>query len=162
MTVMTIEKDIGTHTMTITAEFDADIDRTWQLWADPRQLERWWGPPFYPATFVDHDLSVGSIVTYYMTGPEGDQPHGWWRITAVDPPNSLEIEDGFADEHGVANPDMPVTHMNVALTRRDGGGTRVAIRSTFASQEAMQQLIAMGMEEGLREAMGQMDAIVAQ
>ena len=46
-------------TMTITAEFDAPIERVWQLWADPRQLERWWGPPTYPATVVDHDLSPG-------------------------------------------------------------------------------------------------------
>ena len=36
-------------------------------------------------------------VTYFMTGPEGDKHHGWWRITAVDAPKSLEFIDGFAD-----------------------------------------------------------------
>src|SRR5918995_434428 len=52
------------------------VRRAWQLWADPRQLERWWGPPGYPATFVDHDLTVGSRATYYMTSPEGEKHSG--------------------------------------------------------------------------------------
>ena len=74
MTVTAVRKDPETLTMTLEAEFDASPDRVWQLWADPRQLERWWGPPTYPATFTKHDLAPGSRVEYHMTGPEGDQP----------------------------------------------------------------------------------------
>jgi uncharacterized protein YndB with AHSA1/START domain len=80
MTVTAIRKDPRALTMTIDAEFDASPERVWQLWADPRQLERWWGPPTYPATFTRHDLAPGSRVEYHMTGPEGDQPHGYWDI----------------------------------------------------------------------------------
>ena len=76
MTVIGIEKDLDALTMTVNAEFDAAVERTWQLWSDPRQLERWWGPPTYPATVVDHDLAPGALVTYFMTGPEGAQFHG--------------------------------------------------------------------------------------
>jgi uncharacterized protein YndB with AHSA1/START domain len=72
----------------------------WQLWADPRQLERWWGPPTYPATFTRHDLAPGSRVEYHMTGPEGDQPHGHWDILEADPPRSLVFRDGFANDDG--------------------------------------------------------------
>src|SRR5581483_7050295 len=140
MSVTDITKDPVALTMTVTAEYDAPVERAWQLWADPRLLERWWGPPTYPATFVDHDLSPGGHVGYYMTGPAGDKPHGWWRITAVDAPRRLEFEDGFAD--------------------RSGGGTRMVIVTTFPSAEAMEQLIAMGMEEGLSGAMGQIDALL--
>jgi dihydrofolate reductase len=43
MTVTTVRKDPQRLTMTIEAEFDAAPERVWQLWADPRQLERWWG-----------------------------------------------------------------------------------------------------------------------
>ena len=42
MTVTSIEKDLDALTMTVNAEFDAAVERTWQLWSDPRQLERWW------------------------------------------------------------------------------------------------------------------------
>ena len=95
-----------------------------------------------------------------MTGPEGDKPHGWWRVLAVDAPHSFEVEDGFADDTGAPNPDLPVTTMRVVLAEEDGV-TRVVITSTFPSIEAMEQLISMGVDEGLREAMGQMDAILA-
>jgi uncharacterized protein YndB with AHSA1/START domain len=160
MTVKDVKKDAATLTMVVTAEFNAPIERVWQLWADPRQLERWWGPPTYPATFVDHNLVPGGTATYFMTGPEGDKPHGWWRVLAVDAPHSFEVEDGFADDTGAPNPDLPVTTMRVVLAEEDGV-TRVVITSTFPSIEAMEQLISMGVDEGLREAMGQMDAILA-
>lgn len=161
MTVTDIQKDVEACSLTVTAEFDVAVARAWELWADPRQLERWWGPPTYPATVVDHDLTPGGRVTYFMTGPEGDRHHGWWRVRAVDAPNGFEIEDGFADEHFVPNPELPVTIMRMALEARDGGGTRMTIHSTYPSAEAMQQMIEMGMEEGLREAMGQIEAILA-
>ena len=160
MTVTSVYKDPNTRTMTITAEFAAPIDRVWQLWADPRKLERWWGPPTYPATVVDHDVRAGGQVTYFMTGPEGDQHHGWWRVIAVDPPRSLDFEDGFADDTGQPNPDLPVTLTRVDLVDRSDGGTRMSIAATFPSLEAMERLVAMGMEEGLTLALGQMDALL--
>ncbi len=159
MTVTSIEKDTTTLTMTVTAEFAAPVEQVWQLWADPRKLERWWGPPTYPATVVDHDLTPGGTVSYFMTSPDGDKFHGYWTIVAVDAPRSLQVQDGFADDTGQANPDMPSTAMQLAL-HDTPAGTRAVITSTFASVEAMEQLLQMGMEEGLREAMGQMDALL--
>jgi uncharacterized protein YndB with AHSA1/START domain len=160
MTVKDVAKDHATLTMVVTAEFNAPVERVWQLWADPRQLERWWGPPTYPATVVDHDLVPGGTVSYFMTGPEGDKHGGWWRVLAVDAPHSLEVQDGFADDTGAPNPDMPVTTMRVVLSEK-GGVTQMVMTSTFPSLEAMEQLINMGVEEGLRAAMAQMDEILA-
>ena len=85
MTVTDVVKDTENRRMTITAEFGAPVERVWQIWADPRQLERWWGPPTYPATVVDHDLSPGGAVNYFMTSPEGDKHAGWWRLSAAVP-----------------------------------------------------------------------------
>ena len=80
MTVTSVRKDPEALTMTLTAEFEASPARVWELWADPRQLERWWGPPTWPATFTTHDLAIGSRVEYHMTGPTGDEAHGYWDI----------------------------------------------------------------------------------
>ena len=160
MTVKDIVKDPATLTMVVSAEFAAPAERVWELWADPRKLERWWGPPTYPATVVDHDLVPGGTVHYLMTGPEGDKHHGWWRILAVEPRQSLEFEDGFADDTGTPNPDLPTSILRVVLSEA-GGVTQMVMTSTFPSLEAMEQLVGMGMEEGLREAMSQMDAILA-
>jgi uncharacterized protein YndB with AHSA1/START domain len=158
--VQNVEKDRDALTMTITAEYDAPVARCWELWSDPRQLERWWGPPTYPATFVDHDLTPGGFATYSMTGPDGDKAHGWWRVLTVDPPHSLEIEDGFGEEPGNAG-GLPLTRMRLTLAERAGGGTTMTIESKFESAEAMEKLVEMGMEEGIKEALGQIDAILA-
>ena len=162
MSVISSVKDPAALTMTITAEFAAPQEHVWRLWADPRLLERWWGPPTYPATVVDHDLTPGGRVNYYMTGPEGDQPRGWWRILSVDPPAGLSFEDGFADSQGNPDPAMPTMVIRVSVEPREPGVTRMVIATTFPSLETMEQLVAMGMEEGMMAAMGQIDAILAE
>jgi len=162
MTVTSVRKDPEALTMTITAELDATVERAWQLWADPRQLERWWGPPTYPATVVDHDLTPGGRVSYFMTGPDGDKSHGWWQVLAAEPPRRLELKDGFADDSGAPNDAMPTMTMVVALTERDGGGTLMTVETTFPSLEAMEQLLSMGMEEGIAAAMAQIEGILAE
>jgi uncharacterized protein YndB with AHSA1/START domain len=162
MTVTAVRKDPHALTMTLDAEFDATPDRVWQLWSDPRQLERWWGPPSYPATFTRHELRPGGRVEYHMTGPEGDQPHAYWEVQQVEPPHSLVVLDGFADEDGTPISEMPVNEFRVTIEAIGSGRTRMSIESTFPSIEAMEQLIAMGMEQGLSEAVGQIDAILAE
>ena len=160
MTVTNVHQDPETLTLTIVSDFDASIDRVWQMWADPRLLERWWGPPTYPATVVDHDLAPDGTITYFMTGPEGDRHHGWWRVLAVDPPRRLEFEDGFADDAGIPNADLPVTSTLVTLDEQPGGSTRMSIVSRFPSLEAMQQMTEMGMVEGMSAALGQIDDLL--
>ena len=160
MTVTSITKDPQALTLTVVAELAAPPSRAWQLWSDPRQLERWWGPPTWPATFVEHDLRPGGRFTYFMTGPDGEKAPGWWTILSVDEPWRLEVEDGFSDENGEQDLTMPVTRMTVLLEAVDAG-TRATITSRFADAEQMTQLAEMGMEEGMREAIGQMDAILA-
>ncbi|WP_262384782.1 SRPBCC family protein, partial [Actinoplanes teichomyceticus] len=80
MTVTDTVKDTDALTLTFVAEFDAPVEQVWRVWADPRKLERWWGPPTWPATFVRHDFVAGGAVRYYMTGPDGTKAHGWWTI----------------------------------------------------------------------------------
>ena len=160
MTVISTTPDTATLTLTIVADLDAPPKRAWQVWVDPRQLERWWGPPTWPATFEQHDVAVGGRSRYYMTGPDGEKAHGWWRFLVIDEPHSLEFEDGFADEAGVADPNMPTIHARVEL-RETTEGTRMTVTSRFATVEQMEQLVEMGMVEGSRLAMGQIDEILA-
>ena len=160
MTVVNVDKDFDNLTMTLTAEFAAPVEQVWQLFADPRKLERWWGPPTHPATVVEHALEPGGRVLYFMTAPDGQRYHGYWSIEAVDAPGSFAFRDGFADEHGNPTGDMPESTVLVTLAAQDAG-TRMEIRSTFASREQMQQIMDMGAAEGLTQSVGQMDALLA-
>ena len=161
MTVTAVRKDPDNLTMTLDAEFEATPDQIWNLWADPRKLERWWGPPGYPATFTAHDFRVGGRSEYHMTGPDGPTPSGYWEILDLDPPHSMRIEDGFVND-GTPN-DLPSGSggMNVTIVPIEGRRTRMTIESTFPDLSTMEQLLAMGQEQGMTEAIGQIDAILA-
>jgi uncharacterized protein YndB with AHSA1/START domain len=160
VTVIGVVHDAAARTMTITSHFDAPIDRVWQVWSDPRQLERWWGPPGYPATVIEHDLAPGGLVAYAMTGPDGERHRGWWRVRAVDPPHALEFEDGFADADGNPSMDAPPALVRVALSELAGGGTQMEVTTTWASDAAMEQARAMGTDVGMTAAAGQIDELL--
>lgn len=146
--------------LAITAEFAAGVERVWQVWEDPRQLERWWGPPTWPATFEGYDFQPGGKAAYYMTGPDGTKARGWWQFTSISAPTGLVLQDGFADDNGDPVTEIGSATMTVALEDR-GGLTLMTITTTFADEEQMEKMLGMGMEEGMREAMGQIDAILA-
>ena len=162
MTVTAVTKDPVALTLTLIAEFDASPERVWDLWADPRKLERWWGPPMYPATFTVHDLAPGSRVAYHMTGPAGEQPHGYWDILETDPPRRLVFRSGFANVDGTPDEAGPAGVMSVAIEPIGPGRSRMSIEGRFPTTEAMEADLALGMEEGLTEAVGQIDAILAE
>jgi uncharacterized protein YndB with AHSA1/START domain len=161
MPVTAVRKDAAALTMTLDAELAASAERVWQLWADPRQLEHWWGPPSYPATVTKHDLRPGGRVEYHLTGPEGDQPRYYWEIVEADAPHRLVFRDGFARADGTPSTDTPLSEARVTIEEVGPGRTRMSIVSVFPDTAAMEQLLAMGMEEGLTEAVGQIDAVLA-
>jgi uncharacterized protein YndB with AHSA1/START domain len=136
-------------------------ERAWLLWSDPRQLERWWGPPGFPATFTEHDFTPGGAARYFMTGPDGEKNVAWFRFLRLDAPSEIELDDGFGETPGEEPPGMPPTmRINVRL-EESYGGTRMTITTAFASLEAMEQSLAMGMQEGMALALSQVDAILA-
>ena len=162
MTVTAVRKDPQALSLTLNAEFDAPADRVWQVWADPRQLERWWGPPTYPATVDSHDFRPGGRVEYHMTGPEGDKPRGYWEIVEAEAPRRIVFRDGFANDDGSPNKELPISTVQVTIEAVGGNRTRMSVASIFPNTEAMEQVLAMGMEQGLTDAIGQIDAILAE
>jgi len=159
MTVTAVRKDPQRLILTVEAEFDASVERIWQLWADPRKLERWWGPPTYPATFTKHDLAPGSRVEYHMTGPSGDQPHGYWDVLEVEPPRRILLRDACGNADGTSNPENTI---RVVIEEVAPGRTRMSIETVFTSTEAMEQALANGTDEGLSQAVSQIEAILAE
>jgi uncharacterized protein YndB with AHSA1/START domain len=160
MPVTSVTRDTDALTLTVVADFPAGVQRLWEAYVDPRQLERFWGPPTWPATFTRHDAAAGGRSTYSMKGPDGDTSSGYWEWISVDPLKSFEVRDGFATPDGESNRDMPSMRMRFVFEETDAG-SRVTTTTHFDSLTDLEQLLGMGMEEGLREAMGQMDAVLA-
>jgi uncharacterized protein YndB with AHSA1/START domain len=159
MPVTDVAKDLDALTLTITAEFDADADRLWELWADPRQLEQWWSPPSHSSTFVEHELTPGARTTYYMTGPDGEKHHGAWRIEEVEPPHRLRFKDDEVDSEG--NPeDGGPSAMTVTIAEAEGKAT-MSVQTHFSDRTSMEQTAAIGFEQGLTETLNQIDPLLA-
>lgn len=153
--------DLESRTLTITAEFAATVERVWQVYADASQLAQVWGPPGYPATFDAHSLKPGGRMHYYMTSPEGEKYYGFWAVTSVDEPNSFAFEDGFAlNDTYATNPALPVSENEYRFAEIDGG-TRLTAVSRFATAEALQQVLDMGVIEGSTGAINQIDGLLA-
>jgi uncharacterized protein YndB with AHSA1/START domain len=157
---VTIDRD--TATFIVAVEHDATPSRLWQLWADPRQLERWWGPPTHPATVTEHDLSPGGVVRYHMTSPDGELYPGGWRVVGVDPPNRLDFEDYFTDESGEADTELPVSRSTVTFAEKIPGRTVMTITTRYEDTAAMEKVLEMGMEQGITLALGQVGPLLAE
>lgn len=160
MPVTSITKDPEALTITVVADFAAPVERLWEAYVDPRQLERFWGPPTYPATFTRHDAAAGGRSDYYMTSPEGERHYGYWEWTSVDERKGFEVADGFAHPDGTPNTELPTGRMVFAFEATPTG-SRVTTTSHHASAEDLATVLEMGMEEGLQQAMAQMDDVLA-
>ncbi|HWL01021.1 MAG TPA: SRPBCC domain-containing protein [Microbacteriaceae bacterium] len=155
---------------TIVSEFDAPIERVWQLWADPRKLERWWGPPGFPATFIRHDFAVQGKSVYYMSSEDGTPAsadgsdatsYAAWRFVSIEAPRALEIDNGFSDETGEPIGDYAWNRFSVRL-EPTASGTRMTVETRFATAEELAQMVGLGMLEGSVQAQSQIDAILAE
>ena len=161
MPITSVTSDADALTLTVVGDYPVPVERLWQAYADPRQLERFWGPETWPATFTRHDVETGGRSEYFMTGPDGSTSRGWWRFLAVEPGRGFEVEDGFANEDGTPNDTMPSMRM-VFTFEPTATGSRMTSVTYFPSAESMQQLVDMGMVEGLRSALSQLDAVLAE
>jgi uncharacterized protein YndB with AHSA1/START domain len=156
MPLTSVTKDAATLTLTVVGDYPVPQQRLWDVFADPRQLERFWGPPAWPATFTRHDLKVGGRAEYFLSGQNGEEWSGSWTFTAVNPISSFEAHDG---EDNAEDENMPSSMKFTFDTTATG--SRLTIVTRFSSVEAM-ELTIPGMEEGLRAAMPQLDAVLAE
>lgn len=160
MPVTDVTTDPEALTMTLTADFAAPVERVWDAFTNPRQLERFWGPPGWPATFTAFDFAVGGHAKYHMTGPHGERSRGRWEFLAIDQGSSFSMLDAFADESGEPVADMPATRMVFAF-ESTSAGARVVSTSYFPSAEALEQLVSIGMVEGMTMGVNQLDRVLA-
>jgi uncharacterized protein YndB with AHSA1/START domain len=161
MTVISSTTDPVALSLTVVAQFSASPEQVWAIWENPRQLERWWGPPTYPATFTRHDFEVGGESRYFMTGPQGETPRGWWRMYKIDEPRRLEFANGLAGDDGEPMPGVEPMAAHVTFEPFDGG-TRMTTESKFVDEAQMEKMLAMGMAEGMSLAVTQIDELLTE
>jgi uncharacterized protein YndB with AHSA1/START domain len=97
-----------------------------------------------------------------MTGPAGDLPHGYWDVLAVEPPHHLLLRGGCANADGTSTADLPISTLRVDIEEVAPGRTRLSIETVFPDTAALEHALAMGTDEGLSQAVGQIDALLSE
>lgn len=161
MPVTSITTDPENLTITVVAELAASVARVWHAYTDPRQLERFWGPPGWPATFDEFDFTVGGHAIYSMTGPRGETAAAAWEFTAIDEPRRYVVIDALVGDDGVPL-DGGQSRMEFVFEapERSDAETRLTITSYFVSLASLENTVEMGFVEGIRMATGQLDAVL--
>lgn len=161
MTFVSAEKDPAARTMTFIAEFDAPVDRVWRVWSDRSTLERWWGPPEYPATIREFDFAPGGWMLYRMVGdPDGEALDGRLTFVSIDEPREIVYDEAFIPTDG-DNDEATLNRSVVTFTESDGT-TRMTIVTTFTRDEEFEQAVEFGAIEGYEAGIGQIDALLVE
>ncbi|MFS0866096.1 SRPBCC domain-containing protein [Microbacterium sp. 179-B 1A2 NHS] len=159
MPVTDITTDAEALTMTVTADAAAPVDRLWRAFTEPRQLERFWGPPGWPADFTAFDFAVGGYAQYAMTSPKGERSRGSWEFLSIDDGRSFEVIDRFVDADGAPMDGFPQMRMTFAFASTDAG-SRLTNTTYFSTADALEEVVAMGAIDGSRMALAQLDAVL--
>lgn len=159
MPVTSIVKDPEALSLTVHAQFSVKVSRLWDAYLDARQIEKFWGPVEYPATFTRHDATPGGRSNYHMTSPEGEEFHGYWEWNEVVDQKFFEVTDGFANADGTPNADLPTTRTVFSFDPTPEG-TKLTITANFDSVEELEQVVKMGMIDGTRSAMTQIEQVL--
>ncbi len=97
-----------------------------------------------------------------MSGPDNDDTFaGTWNVIEVDAPTRLVVEDAIVEEDGTPSDGHAMTRMEIDIEEA-GGATRMLLTTHFDSLEGMEQAIAMGVAEGMKACMSQIDALLGE
>jgi uncharacterized protein YndB with AHSA1/START domain len=143
----------------ITREFNAPPELVFRAWTVPEYVQQWWSPHPWTIPVCTIDLRPGGEWLYCMQGPDGTRSWGKSTYRQVIPNELLEFEDAFVDENGTPLEGMPTGIMRVEF-QNVGGRTRLVSTTTYPSAEQLDQVLAMGMAEGLGMGMDQLDALL--
>lgn len=151
--------DRAKGSLTIAREFDAGRQLVWDCHTKQELLDQWFAPKGLTTSTRHMDFREGGFWHYAMITPDGQ--HFWNRLDylAIDPIDSYSAIDGFCDEGGAVNPDMPRSKW--AVTFSDvSGRTLVKTIVLYSSPDDLQKAIDMGLEGGMASTMERLDELL--
>lgn len=155
-----VTKDSANRKMTITRDFAAPRANVWAAYTQSNLLDQWWAPKPWKAVTKSMDFREGGRWHYYMAGPEGEKHWCFLDFTTIRAKDTFSGHDGFCDEQGNVNKEMP--QMDIKNTFTDAnGGTHVQVEVTFSTEEDMKKILEMGAAEGFSMALDNLEEVLA-
>lgn len=155
MTALTVETPAGEPVIIMKRTLNAPRTLVWKAFTRPEHVAQWWASKRFGTLKVAKlDLRPGGEWRYEQTSPDGNTIAFIGSYLEVIEPekivNTFGIENMFDDKAVVE------THTFV-----EGDGVTYYTSSTRCdSMETRDGMVASGMEEGARESMDQLDALL--
>lgn len=145
----------GTSYADITREFEAPVEAVFGAHADPELFAQWIGPGDERTTITHWDFRSGGGYRFEQTDPDGNVC-GFRGTFHTVRENELIIQtfefEGWPDE---------VSMDCIRFESLDGGRSRLVDHSVFPSVEVLENMVAEGMERGMREGYEKLDSLLA-
>ena len=152
----------------ISRHFAAPRERVFRAWVEPAQLTQWWGPYGFSNPVCELDVRPGGAYRIVMRGPDGvDYPlKGVYR--EVVPPARLVMTDDCS-EHPEAwhaqldpgrrpgEPRPALDALSTVTFNEEADGTRLEIRTQFASAAILDAMLRMGMTGGWTQSLERLE-----
>lgn len=127
---------MGQEWVTITREIDAPIEMVWEMWTNPDQFKKWYGPNGMSVPTAEMIVEIGGTRKISMATPDGR--HQMWFIGVykeIRKPNRLVYTESICDADGVIIPPqamgMPEGHPDVTevtvVLAQSGHATRMTM-----------------------------------
>lgn len=149
-----------TKTVSITKEFDAELDLVWDAYTKAELLDQWWAPkPFASRTKV-MEFREGGRRFYAMVSPEGVERWAVQKYTSITPKTNFKFFNAFADEN--ENLHLPGSDWDFSFTE-NGDKTTVHVSIYNESLERMERILADGgFVEGTKMQLKNLEELLAK
>jgi len=146
-------------TITIKREFAAKRQMVWDCYTKSELLDRWFAPKPLTTRTKFMDFREGGHWHYAMVEPSGQEYWGRMDYQAIHPIDSYTSLDGFCDDTGELNPALPRSKWHVTFSDI-AKHTLVETVVFYSSPEALQQVMQMGLKEGLTSTLERLDELL--
>ena len=151
--------DKENNTLTVRREFAANRQLVWDCYTQSELLEQWFAPHPWKAKTKIMDFREGGHWLYAMCGPEGEEHWGRMDYEKIQPIDSYSGMDGFCDENGILNPELPRAGWDVTFSDK-GENVVVSTLVSYRSLADLEIVIQMGMKEGLTLCLDQLESLL--
>lgn len=155
----TFKADMQTNQITIRREFNAPKALVWDCYTKAELLDQWFAPEPFVAKTKSMDFREGGHWHFAMVDPDGNEHWVRFDYEKIDPKDRYRAQDAFSDAEGSVNRDLPVSTWDVTFEDKTPR-TLVQITATYQTSEALQQVVDMGMKEGLEATLSALDKLL--
>lgn len=153
---MTIKKD--KNKIIFSREFHAPINDVFDAYTKKELFEQWFHPQGASTEVYEFNAVNGGEAFFAIKAPNMTS----YTITEyqqVEKPNYIEYLDYFATSEGEKDTSMPGMHISMDFEENDEK-TKVTSTTVFPTQDAAQQALDMGVEEGMNSTLDQLEALL--